>query len=75
MTTYFAKKKIVPNPTNPKMRAAQFANAQLQLTDSYFHEKKQEFIQGLIRQGFNPQQVQELMENPQKGAASDQFDI
>jgi hypothetical protein len=29
MTTYFAKKKIKPNPASPEVRAAQFATAQL----------------------------------------------
>jgi len=53
MTTYFSKKNITPNPASPEVRAAQFANAQLQLTDSYFLQAKQEFIQGLINQGYN----------------------
>jgi len=48
MTTYFAKKNIKPNPASPEVRAAQFANAQLQLTDSHFLTAKAEFYQGLI---------------------------
>ena len=44
MTTYFGNKKIQPNPANPEVRAAQIAQAQLQMTDSYYIQKKQEFI-------------------------------
>lgn len=64
MTSYFQSKKIKPNPANPEVRAAQVAQAMLQLNDGFFINKRAEFTQTLVGAGWDINMINMFLDGP-----------
>jgi len=64
MTSYFQSKKIHPNPPSPEVRAAQLAQAQLQLTDGFFQNKRMEFTNKMASAGWDINMINNFLDGP-----------